>query len=608
MSAPLQVRVYESRQLAESAEFDGPVEVGRQRDREEGLFSRKREGANWRWVVARRDETMIGRNQMRLEPLPDGRVRVVNGSDRQPIRFLDAPELAPGSTCELPLPVLIVLGPTKTIRVQRATALNSLPGATLPPSRSGVGMGKGSRLPTLVGPGDVLRRDDVLQWLSLASGLLNHVAGTPEYFQNAAQMAVETVDLDAARLLLLVRSEWQPRGMAANDRTDVSMLRRPSGRVLERVMTERKTFWEEPGTDSQQSESLAGVETVVAAPILDSNGDVIGALYGERQRAMRPGQAGVGKLEAQLVELIARIVAGGLARVEEERKKADAESTIEQFFGRDLARQLRGNPDLLKGRDREVSVLFCDIRGFSRLSERLGAAQTIEWCRDVLNRMSECVMAEGGVVVDYVGDGLMAMWGAPGEQPDHAARACRTALAMIAQLPLIDQQWKDVLGEPMGLSLGVNTGLAQVGNVGSELKVKYGAMGSAVNLASRVQGAAKYFKCNVLITGETRDQLLEGEFLTRRLGQVRVVNINASVTLHQLMEPNWEPAHRAKEAYEHALDRFEKGDFTMAARVLGNWRGLCPEDEPVLVLLFRAVRAMVEGVAPNHPVWELKEK
>src|SRR5262249_34581755 len=162
-----------------------------------------------------------------------------------------------------------------------------------------------------------------------------------------------------------------------------------------------------------------------------------------------------------------------------------------------------------------------------------------------------------GVVVDYVGDGLMAMWGAPGEQPDHAARACRTALAMIGQLPLIDQQWKDVLGEPMGLSLGINTGSAQVGNVGSEGKGKYGAMGKAVNLASRVQGAAKYFKCNVLITGQTHELLPPGEFLTRRLGQVRVVNINAPVTLHQLMEPGWEPGHRAKEAYEHALDRFE---------------------------------------------------
>ncbi|MGL4550280.1 MAG: adenylate/guanylate cyclase domain-containing protein [Gemmataceae bacterium] len=607
MSTRLQVMVYEARQLKETAEFDGPVELGRQRDREETLYSRRRDGDLWRWVIARRDETTVGRNQMLLTPLPDEKVRVGNGSDRQPIRFMDAPELAPGGACDLPLPVLIVLGPTKTIRVQKATALNSLPGATLPPAR-GSGLGKGSRLPTLVGPGDGLRRDDVLQWLNLASGLLNLPAGTPDYFHNAAEMAVQTADLDAARLLLLVGGEWQPRGTASNDRTDVSLLRRPSGRVLDRVLTERKTFWEEPGSDAPQSESLTGVETVVAAPLLDPAGKVIGALYGERQRAMRPGQAGVGSLEAQLVELIARIVAGGLARVEEERQKVDAEMTMELFFGSALARQLRGDPDLLKGRDREVSVLFCDIRGFSRLSERLGAAQTIEWCRDVLDRMSGCVMAEGGVVVDYVGDGLMAMWGAPGEQPDHADRACRAALAMIGELPVLDRQWKGVLGEPMGLSVGVNTGQAQVGNVGSALKVKYGAMGNVVNLASRVQGAAKYFKCDVLITGQTRDRLSDEGFLTRRLGQVRVVNINAPVTLHQLLEPGWEPGLKAKEAYEHALERFEKGDFTMAARVLGNWRGLCPTDDPVLVLLFRAVRAMVEGVAPNHPVWELKEK
>src|SRR3954464_1656851 len=100
MSTHILVEVWENRQRKESSEFDGPVELGRQRDRDEGLFSRKRENNTWRWVIARRDETTVGRNQMTLSPLADGRVKVSNGSDKQPIRFLDRPDLQPAASCE----------------------------------------------------------------------------------------------------------------------------------------------------------------------------------------------------------------------------------------------------------------------------------------------------------------------------------------------------------------------------------------------------------------------------------------------------------------------------------------------------------------------------
>src|SRR5262249_26158679 len=269
----------------------------------------------------------------------------------------------------------------------------------------------------------------------------------------------------------------------------------------------RRTFWEMPTPETGASESLSGVETVVAAPILDKGGCVIGALYGERRRMMRAQQPPLGALEASLVELLARIVAGGLARIEEEQRARSVKRRFKRFFTPHLAQQLQSPPDMLDGRDRDVTVLFCDIRGFSRISEELGAQQTIAWCRDVLDRLSGCVMAEDGVVVDYVGDGLMAMWGAPGEQPDHAARACRTALAILNELPALNQKWGPLLKEEMALGMGINSGVAQVGNVGSRHKLKYGALGNTVNVASRVQGASKYFKCSVLLTGETQSRL-----------------------------------------------------------------------------------------------------
>ncbi len=608
MSTRLQIVVYENRQMCQSAEFEGPVELGRQRDRDETLYARRQEDGQSRWVIARRDETTVGRSQLTVTALPDGRLRVKNGSDRQPIRFFEHPDLAPQASCELALPVIVVLSNNKTIRIQKANPLQSLANVTLPPRTGTAPPEKVSRLPTLVGPGDLLSRGDVLQWLSQAGELLQASAGNPDYYNVAARVTADTVDLDAARLLTLTDGEWHTRAAQCGDRFDRDSMGPPSSRILDRVVDEKRTFWEMPGTDAASgSESLSGVETVVAAPILNKAGQVIGALYGERRRAMRVGQTPLGTLEARLVELLARIVAGALARVEEERDKAKVQEMFEQVFTPHLAKQLRDNPDMLEGRDRDVTILFCDIRGFARISEDLGAAQTIAWCRDVLDRLSACVMAEDGVVVDYIGDGLMAMWGAPGDQSDHAARACRAALAILDELPGLNARWGPLLKGEMAVGMGINTGIAQVGNVGSRHKLKYGALGSTVNLASRVEGASKYFKCPVLITGETWARL-DGKFATRRLGAVRVVNIVKPVQLFQLFPRGWEHADRAKAEYEKALELFEARDFGGAARTLGNWRGVCQTDDPVLVLMYRAVRAMVEGEPPGHPVWELKGK
>ncbi len=101
---------------------------------------------------------------------------------------------------------------------------------------------------------------------------------------------------------------------------------------------------------------------------------------------------------------------------------------------------------LLEGREREVTVLFADIRGFSALSERLSARLTCELIREIMEHLTARIMESAGVVVDYIGDGLLAMWNAPVEQPDHAVRACRAALAMRDGLPELNRRWEGRLG------------------------------------------------------------------------------------------------------------------------------------------------------------------
>ncbi len=260
-------------------------------------------------------------------------------------------------------------------------------------------------------------------------------------------------------------------------------------------------------------DSLLGVSAVVASPILDEKGEVIGALYGDRKRYRSPGQPPrITRLDAMLVELLASGVAAGLARTEFERRAVAARVQFEQFFTPELAHQIAIRPELLEGQESEITLLFCDIRGFSRISEHLGPAKTVRWINGVMGTLSDCVLAHGGVLVDYIGDELMAMWGAPAEQPDHARLACRAALQMLEILPEMNEEWIGEIGQPFDLGIGLNTGIARVGNTGSRHKFKYGPLGNTVNMASRVQGVTKYLKVRLLVTQATRERLGKEEF------------------------------------------------------------------------------------------------
>jgi adenylate cyclase len=311
----------------------------------------------------------------------------------------------------------------------------------------------------------------------------------------------------------------------------------------------------------------------------------------------------ISKMEAMLVEVLAGGVAAGLARAEEERKVLQ----MQQYFPPRLAAKLANHPELLEGRETDVTVLVCDLRGFSRITEKLGPAKTVRWISDILTVISQCVLDEEGVVVDYIGDEMMAMWGAPEDQPDHATRACRAALAMLEHLPRLNAEWQPKLDVELGLGIGINSGIAQVGNVGSRVKFKYGPLGNTVNVASRVQGATKYLKTPLLITDATQHRL-DHRFQTRRLCQVRVVNIEQPVSLFELTGLVPESWLQLKKGYEEALEEFSGRRFREACRILGDLIPRHRNDGPALILLSRAVACLVEEPDPFDPVWELPGK
>ncbi|HLJ97945.1 MAG TPA: adenylate/guanylate cyclase domain-containing protein, partial [Gemmataceae bacterium] len=413
--------------------------------------------------------------------------------------------------------------------------------------------------------------------------------------------------LDSCRVLMLEGDQWKTHTLQTAPHLLTEKNWQPSRQILNQVRQEKKTSWQAPELAPASTRSLHGVKVVIAAPILDRAGEVIGVLYGDRRREGLSASPVLTKLEAMLVELIATGVATGLARLQQEKAALTARIQFEQFFTAELAHQLATQPDLLQGRDAEVTILFCDIRSFSSFSERLGPERTVAWISDVMEVLSDCTLTHRGVVVDYIGDELMAMWGAPEKQADHAKLACHAALAMQEQLPKLNERWQTFLGEPMGLGIGINSGVARVGNTGSQRKFKYGPLGNTVNLASRVQGATKYLKTKLLITGSVQAQL-GSEFDTRQLCTARVVNIVEPVNLYELVRqitPAWLDL---KTGYEEALKHFENQQFRQAARILGRLCTEYPHDGPSLFLMSRAVSCMVEEPQQFDPVWVLPGK
>jgi adenylate cyclase len=346
----------------------------------------------------------------------------------------------------------------------------------------------------------------------------------------------------------------------------------------------------------------------VAAPILDRANTVVGVLYGDGRSESRSAQfKPLTEVEAKVVELLARGVAAGLARLDQEKAVTSERVRFEQFFSPELAHQLTIEPGMLAGRDCEVTLLFSDIRRFSAISERLPTQQTLAWLSDVMSKLSEAVRAHGGVLVEYIGDELLAMWGAPRAEPNQAVLACRAALDMLAAIPALNERWQQQIGEPISISIGVNTGLACVGNTGTPFKFRYGPLGKTVNLASRVRGATKFLHCDLLITGSTFGGL-KNEIASRRLCSARVVHMEEPVELHEIApveRPGWP---ELKGTYEDALRRFEAADFQGALRTLGAHLGKHPQDGPALVLLSRTIEQLVGKPANFDPVWELPGK
>src|SRR5512138_2913030 len=201
----------------------------------------------------------------------------------------------------------------------------------------------------------------------------------------------------------------------------------------------------------------------------------------------------------------------------EEREKRRARETFSRFLAPAIVDEVLAQEGAIRlgGEKRVLTVLFSDVRGFTTISEKLDPHVLLELLNEYLTPMTDIIVSgHQGTLDKYIGDAIMAFWGAPREQPDHALRACRAALAMIDRLAELRARWR-ARGLPDGdVGIGVNTGPMSVGFVGSQDRFyNYTVLGDAVNLAARLEGANKEYGTRIILGASTFAQV-RGEVVT----------------------------------------------------------------------------------------------
>ena len=425
-------------------------------------------------------------------------------------------------------------------------------------------------------------------------------ATSEDFYKGIAEAVTRLIEVDRAEVIFWNENVWE----RSLDRTFCHALkanasqRAPSNTMLEKALTSREMVVFPDSELDVNLVSLRTIVTAVACPILDEEGAVLGVLYADRISQPGTGRERVTRIEETLIEILATAIATGIAKV----KRESLVTTYQQFFSSKVIDAIRSNPSVLAGEDCEVTVLFCDIRGFSRITERIGPANAMAWIQDTLTSLSEQVQVLDGVLVDYVGDELFAMWGAPDKVADHATRAATAAKQMMDLSVEMSKQWKDTIPEGFEFGIGLCTGTAHVGNTGSKQKFKYGPMGKTVNLGSRIQGLTKHWRVQALMNEEAALRLPSGTPM-RRICQARVIGMDECVTLYELCAERDRAHEVLRRSYENALRSYEEGDHREAAQAFSDLAKRFPNDGPSLMMLVRAVQEMANPQDNFNPIW-----
>lgn len=264
----------------------------------------------------------------------------------------------------------------------------------------------------------------------------------------------------------------------------------------------------------------------------------------------------------------------------ESRGKRQLAGLFGQYVPPELVDEMAKDPEAfsLEGENRELTVLFSDVRGFTTISEGLEPKELTQLMNEYLTPMTHVIQHHRGTIDKYMGDAIMAFWGAPLEDPHHARHALQAAMDMFRSLELLRQDFAAKGWPPINIGIGINTGPMTVGNMGSEFRMAYTVMGDAVNLGSRLEGLTKQYGVNIIVSEFTRAQV--PEFVFRELDLVRVKGKDKPVAIYEPVCAAGEEDAATKDElklYREALKLFRARNWDLAELQFLNLQKRYPE-------------------------------
>jgi class 3 adenylate cyclase/ActR/RegA family two-component response regulator len=298
---------------------------------------------------------------------------------------------------------------------------------------------------------------------------------------------------------------------------------------------------------------------------------------------------------------------GLLVLMDDLSREQEIKRLLSNTMSSDVAAKLLEDGVSLGGTLEQASILFSDIRGFTNLSEELGAAGIVKLLNEYFSYMEDILKSEGGVIDKYIGDAIMALFGVPARLGNDADRAVRGGLGMLAALDVLNRDREAQNQSPVKIGIGIGTGKVVAGNIGSPSRMNYTVIGDPVNLAARIESLTKQYGAELIICEATK-QALEQPIASRKLDWVRVKGQTSATILHEVLRPS-NPADPAwLEAYAAGFDAYTSGRWSDAVAHLHLAIVLNPNDKAAKLIMDRC--RTLQSVPPTDwdGVWTHQEK
>jgi len=304
---------------------------------------------------------------------------------------------------------------------------------------------------------------------------------------------------------------------------------------------------------------------------------------------------------------------GSLLVVEDISEEKRVRSTMARYMSAEVADQLlaAGEAELV-GKDQLVSIMFSDVRGFTTIAEALGARETVSMLNAYFTEMVDVILDNGGILDKYIGDAIMALFGAPFPKPEDADNALTTANEMMVKLSVFNVGQRASGKQELSIGIGLSTGDVVVGNIGSIKRMEYTVIGDSVNLAARLEGANKLYKTSILLSEFTVNHL-KAPALLREIDLIRVKGKYQPVAVFESL--GWREYELDRGLaemlghYNHGLDAFRARDWLGADKLFGQALAAMPGDGPCE--LYRARCATYAATPPPEDwdgVWTMTTK